>query len=387
VRRLYNRLDAGSLEFPLLPEDVADSTRLTLPHGAARERDTSRPLTVGWVCTPPAAGSGGHTTLFRMVAGMEALGHRCVLFLYDRHGGDLQRHARVLHENWPDLHAEIRDATDGITSVDAAVASSWETAHVLVSRSTAPIPLLYFIQDFEPFFYPRGSLQALAEDSYRFGFVNIALGDMVAQELSKLDLDCVVAPFGCDTATYNVTRTEARSGVVFYAKRAVDRRAYILGKWALEEFHARHPEQPIHLCGDPVDDWPIPTIQHHRLSPSELNDLYNQTVAGIAMSFTNISLVAEEMLAAGTIPIVNDSPYSRADLPNEHVEWARPTAGGIAEALCRVVEDPDVEKRSIDASQSVRDGWGPAQAIVAATIVGAVASDQARGASSAAGRR
>jgi O-antigen biosynthesis protein len=318
------------------------------------------------------------------VAGMEARGHVCVLFLYDRHGGDLQRHAGVIHENWPGIHAEIRDATEGISSVDAAVASSWETAHVLASRSTAPIPRLYFIQDFEPFFYPRGSVQALAEDSYRFGFVNIALGDMVAHELHRLDLDCVIAPFGCDTATYNLTRTEARSGVVFYAKRAADRRGYLLGKLALEEFHARHPEQPIHLCGDPVDDWPIPTIQHHRLSPAELNDLYNRTVAGLAMSFTNISLVAEEMLAAGTIPIVNDSSYSRADLPNENVEWARPTAGGIADALCRVVEDPHGATRSIDASQSVRDGWGPAQEIVAATIARAVASAHARGESSAA---
>src|SRR5689334_10120771 len=34
-----------------------------------------QPLTVGWVCTPPSAGSGGHTTMFRMVAALEAHGH------------------------------------------------------------------------------------------------------------------------------------------------------------------------------------------------------------------------------------------------------------------------------------------------------------------------
>jgi O-antigen biosynthesis protein len=44
------------------------------------------PLTVAWVCVPPSAGSGGHTTMFRMVAALERAGHTCVVYLQDRHG-------------------------------------------------------------------------------------------------------------------------------------------------------------------------------------------------------------------------------------------------------------------------------------------------------------
>jgi len=388
VRRLYKRLDAGALDFPLLPEDVSDSTRLrdfsALPATESPDRgprdqpaqlSRDKPLTIGWVCTPPGRGSGGHTTLFRMVEEMSRRGHRSVLFLYDRHGGDLDRHARVLREGWPHLRVDIRDAQDGIFGVDAAVASSWDTAHVLAARLRTRAALLYFIQDFEPYFYPRGSLQAFAEDSYRFGFRNIALGSMVAGELSARGIPQTTVPFGCDTDVYGLTNRGERSGIVFYTKPGVDRRGFLIAQRGVEEFHRRHPEQQIHVYGEAVDDWSLPIIRHERLDPSALNTLYNASLAGIAMSFTNVSLVAEELLAAGAIPIVNDSADARADLTNAEVEWATPTPGGIADALCRVVERADYALRSVAASDAVRHGWGPAQGLVADTITDAVRAE------------
>src|SRR6478752_8014956 len=70
---LARKFRTAELDFPLLVEDVADSSRLTLFPAPAR---TSGPLRIAWICTPPAPGSGGHTTLFRMVEGMERRGHR-----------------------------------------------------------------------------------------------------------------------------------------------------------------------------------------------------------------------------------------------------------------------------------------------------------------------
>jgi len=100
VRAAYQRSGAAALEFPLLPGDLADSTRLDLPRPTSPpERDTL--LTVAWVMTPPGAGSGGHTTIFRMIEALEAAGHRCVLELYDRFGGDLERHTAVIRSGWP----------------------------------------------------------------------------------------------------------------------------------------------------------------------------------------------------------------------------------------------------------------------------------------------
>lgn len=357
VRRAYQRVDAGTLDFGLLPDDIADSTRLEMalvppvPHG--------RPLVVGWLTTPPAAGSGGHTTMFRMVEALERAGHRCVVLLYDRHHGSTAAQAAVIRESWAGVRADVRSVDDGFDGLDACVATGWESAHVLAARPTAPLHRFYFIQDYEPLFSPHGSEYELAADSYRFGFTNIALGEMVHRRLREdLGVASELVPFSCDTAVYSLHNDAERSGVVFYAKPGLARRGYRLGTLALAEFHRRHPEQPIHVYGSLVPDLGGPVIHHGRLAPEELNALYNRCIAGLAMSFTNISLVAEEMLAAGCVPVVNSSLDSRADLDNPHVGWALPTPGGIADALADAVEAADIPARAAAAAASVRsDDW------------------------------
>ncbi|MET0830478.1 MAG: glycosyltransferase family 1 protein [Microbacterium sp.] len=298
-----------------------------------------------------------------MIEAVERAGHVCVLFLYDRYGGDVRAHEQVIRGWWPEIRAEVRDAATGIGGVDACIASSWESAHVLARRGQAPMRRLYFIQDYEPYFYARGATYALAEDSYRFGFRAIALGEMVARLLrSEVGISPDVTEFGCDTSVYKLRPGAERNGVVLFARPEVPRRGFSLARLALRQFHALHPEVEIHMYGEEVKGLPFPATQHGRLTPEELNQLYNSSIAGLAMSFTNISLVAEEMLAAGTIPVVNDSVHSRADLTNEHVMWAPPTPFGLAAALRSAVERPDRVEAARAAAGSVRKfGWSRAQ--------------------------
>jgi glycosyltransferase involved in cell wall biosynthesis len=379
VNKLYRRLDVASLEFPLLPGDLADSSRITPPEAAAPIGEGA-PVTIGWICTPPSAGSGGHTTLFRMVAELERQGHRCVLFLYDRHGGDIRQHARVIREHWPELKCSIVDAAAGISGVDACVASGWPTAHVLARRTQgSPIRRLYFVQDYEPYFHSKGALSAFAEDSYRLGFRTIALGHMVDELLrSEFGIAPDVVEFGCDTDVYSLTNRGERRGVVFYEKPGNDRRGYALAVMALEEFHRRLPDQEIHLYGDTGASWSIPVVRHGRLSPARLNELYNASVAGLGLSFTNVSLVPEEMLAAGTIPVVNELASARANLPHPDVVLAPPTPGGIADALVRTVLAPDIPARAQHAAALVRHGWQDTAERVASIILDEVYHGAAR---------
>ncbi|WP_454851943.1 rhamnosyltransferase WsaF family glycosyltransferase [Promicromonospora soli] len=367
--RAYRATDARSLSFQLEPADIAGAVPDALPVPDATPSD--RPLVVGWVTSPPAAGSGGHTTLFRMVEGLEARGHRCVVFLYDRHGLDIAQRTAELRLGWPAVRAEVRDARAGISGVDAVVASSWESAHVVLSRCVGPAHRLYFVQDYEPYFYPRGSEYELAAMTYRFPFRRIALGEMVAGCLrSELGQDSDVVPFGCDTRTYHLPETEVtRSGVVLYAKPDVGRRGYLLARLALERFHRTHPDQEIHAYGLRPADLPFPVTFHGRLTPAELHELYGRVAAGLAMSFTNISLVAEEMLAAGVVPVVNDSPLARADLPNPYVRWADPTPVGIAAQVAAAVEEPDLGAHAAKAAASVIGrSWAPTQEGVARLV-------------------
>lgn len=369
ARTAYAKLDAATLSEPLFDTDIADSAQLDLATPEARPARSQR-LKVGWVTLPPAAGSGGHTTLFRMVEAVERAGHECVLFLYDRYGGDVASHERVIRQWWPNIRAEVRNAADGIAGVDASVASSWDSAHILAVKGTAPMRRLYFIQDYEPFFYAHGSMYALAEDSYRFGFRSIALGEMVARLLrQEVGIEPDVTEFGCDTNVYRLIDDRPRAGVVLYARPEIPRRGYWLARLALRRFHQLHPDVEIHTYGEKVSGLPFPATQHGRLTPTQLNELYNSTIAGLALSFTNISLVAEEMLAAGTIPIVNDSEHSRADLANDQVAWANPTPQAIAGALSAAVSNPRRAEAAHRAAGSVRQfGWTKAQADVVRII-------------------
>ncbi|TVU66391.1 glycosyltransferase family 4 protein [Paenarthrobacter nitroguajacolicus] len=355
-------VDTWNLAEPHLPlrdTDIMDS-RTRVPSSPAPYKAGN--LRVGWVCTPPAAGSGGHTTFFRMVEEMEERGHQCTLFLYDPNDDDASRHEETIRRHWPALRAGVRSATYGMEGVDAIVASSWPTAHVVAGQAPDGVHLFYFIQDYEPYFYPRGFLYALAEESYRLGLTNVALGAMIGQVMqSELGLPPqAVVPFGCATDTYRLLEHAPgtnRSGVVYYAKKKVDRRGYLLAKLALEHFHALHPEQEIHIYGDTVTGWDIPVTNHGNLSPQDLNALYNRTIAGLAISFTNISLVPGELLAAGNVPVLNKAAFASGLLTDPDAVWAPATPQGLAMALADVVTAPGIDERAAAVAGRTRLGW------------------------------
>jgi hypothetical protein len=370
VRKLARVVYLDDLEFPIHPADLADSHTVRRP-GPPIARDTDRPPSVAWLMIPPRRGSGGHTTLFRMVRAVADAGMRNTLLLYNRYGSDFDYDVRAIRESWPWLDCDIAPLGDSISGYDACVASAWPTAHVLANRRDDRVRPLYFIQDYEPFFTPRGSTYAFAEDSYRLGLRNLSLGPMVHNLLrDELGVDSDLIPYGLDTDTYRLApRPGGRNGVAWYAKRGNDRRGHRHAERALQIFHAQHPDQPIHIYGDVISDAPFPAVNHGSLRPAELNELYNSVVAGLALSFTNVSLVPEEMLAAGAIPVVNDNPYARAVLDNPHVGWAQTTPAALAATLGAIVDSPERESRAAMAAMSVASrSWAPTGAAVVQAI-------------------
>lgn len=363
--------DWDELDFPLREEDIATPASAGQRLGTVEE---GKPLKIGWVCSPPSSGSGGHTTLFRMVATMEARGHECTLFLYDRFSDDVSHHEATIRNSWPSIHPRIASATS-MTGQDAVIASAWASAHVVAKRSVGDARRFYFIQDYEPYFYPAGYLSTLAEMTYSFGFDNIALGEMVAWEMSRNGVDPeIIVPFGCDRDTYKLlpkkSGAPARHGVVYYAKQSVDRRGYALAKAALERFHELCPNQPIHVIGDNVSGWRAPITSHGSMRPADLNSLYNEVIAGLAMSFTNVSLVPGELLASGVVPVLNEAENTRRDFEAEPAVWADPTPEALARALARTVSvnQETIAKRAAEAAAAAPQGWETTQAMVAGFI-------------------
>jgi glycosyltransferase involved in cell wall biosynthesis len=261
------------------------------------------------------------------------------VYVYDRHGWEVGQHRRTVAAWWPWVNVEVRDLAAGIEDAHAVLATSWGTAYPVLT-SPAKGARFYFVQDFEPWFYPAGGEAMLAEATYRFGFHGVAAGRWLAQLLRRdYGMPADHFDFGCDLDLYSGAASQ-RGGICYFCRPSTSRRAHELAVVSLELFAARHPDVEIHTYGERPGALPFDTTDHGLLPPERLGELYRRCVAGLAISATNVSLVPHEMLAAGCIPVVNDAEQNRVVLANDLVEYAAPTPVELMNALSRLVSRP-----------------------------------------------
>jgi hypothetical protein len=330
-------------------------------------------MVVNWVMSPPAAGSGGHTTIFRLIEHLERSGHVCRVYLYDIYGGDAAYYSSRVRKVFPGFAGEISDVANGMADAHAVVATAWPTAYPVYADQCRG-KRFYLVQDFEPWFYPLGARSALAESTYRMGFHAITAGRFLAAKLTaEYGMAADAFDFGCDTSYHLANAAGRRDGIVFYAKPEAPRRAFELGLMALQLFAERNPDITIHFYGNRIGKLPFSFEDHGLLRPSELNRIYNQCFAGLSLSMTNVSLVPHEMLSAGCIPVVNDAEHNRIVLDNKFVRYAPPTPHALADALSDVVATKDFAALASSASASVSSAsWEDAGATVERSIRRAV---------------
>ncbi|MBS3649420.1 glycosyltransferase family 1 protein [Pseudaminobacter sp. 19-2017] len=350
------------------PEDVL-AADVSQPVPVARLKvKKNEPIVVNWVIGAAAPRSGGHTTAYRMVNYLQGKGYRNRVYLHDPFGGDHKYYAAIAREHYG-LHCEIGDLRKGMSDAHAVVATDWASAYaVFNARCTGK--RFYFVQDFEPYFYPVGTNSLLAENTYRMGFHGITAGRWLAEKLAReFGMRSDFFPFGCDTGRYRRDPSSKRGGVAFYARAGTPRRAVELGLLALELFARRQPEIELHLFGERIGNLHFNFINHGVVTPAKLNDIYNRCFAGLCLSLTNVSLVPYEMLASGCIPIVNDAEHNRMVLNNAHIRYAAATPHALAAALDEVVNMADFVSASTRAAESVAStSWDDAGAAVDAAI-------------------
>ena len=334
---------------------------------------------MNWVTTPPAVGSGGHTTTFRMIEGLVKRGHRCRIYLYDVYGGSVADHTPVIRNHFPSDGCEIFDVVDGMADADAVFATSWPTAYAAFNDPSAG-KRFYLVQDFEPYFFPLGSLATLAENTYRMDFYGVTAGRWLAGKLhAEYAMEADSFDFGCDADHYRLLSGVTRNGISFYARRGTPRRGVRARDHGARALRAARPDIEIHFYGEKVGKLPFPVVDHGVVSVDQLNEIYNRCFAGLSLSMTNVSLVPYEMLAAGCVPVVNEAEHNRIVLDNPFVQYAAPTPPELARALVEVVERPDFESMVPAMAASVSAAsWADAAAKVEAVVRREVARASAR---------
>lgn len=374
LSRALGRVQAGGGVVTPVPirmlTKVEDATEVDWSEPAPWQRTpravVNEKLSTAWIMNPPGESSGGHQTIFRSIRYLEQAGHRATVQLY--HGADHAIDARYIEALVKERGSYTRvdapfQAYSGVPDdTDVIVATGWETAYPAY-RDPSTARRLYFVQDFEPAFYPVGSEHVLAENTYHFGFDAITAGRWLATRLAtEYGMTTRHFDFAADTTTYRLDTTTRRDEVVFYARPVTPRRGFELGVMALERLRRLRPDVVIHLVGWDVSDYdlPFPHVDHGIISTAALNEIYNRCGVGLVLSLTNMSLLPLELLASGTIPVVNDGPNNRMVTDNPFIEYSASSPAALARRMDAVLSRPDLAEHSRAAAQSIsRDGWAP----------------------------
>ena len=223
-------------------------------------------------------------TIWRFLSYLEADGHTCRIYFHrPKKGSTVEAVLQAIDGSFTPLKAEMKwlHENEEMAPADALVATSWQTAYTIYG-SAMNAKKIYFVQDFEPYFYPVGGLSILAENTYKLGLRGITAGGWLEAKLrDEYGMVTSSFNFGSDSDTYRYENDGERKEITFYARPTTPRRAFELGIATLDLFHRMNPEYTINFIGWDVSDFSIP-FPHNNLgilSPVQLNEVYNRSVS------------------------------------------------------------------------------------------------------------
>ena len=272
---------------------------------------------LNWIIPEMGEGSGGHINIFRFVSFLEDMGFhsRLYLVLSPTYRNDNKRFRQTLSEMFPILDKRVEAFWDIKEAgfAHATIATAWQTAY-FVKNFDNTISKFYFVQDYDPYFFPMGAFYQFAEDTYKFGFRGITAGDWLKNVLEdKFGMVCESFSFSYDKELYTEhQKSGTEKKVFFYARPVTERRDFEIGVLALNELCSRMPEVEVLMAGWDLDYLEIP-FRHQNLkilSMDKLSDIYGQCDLCLVLSNTNLSLLPIEIMASGSVAVCSKGANS-----------------------------------------------------------------------------
>ena len=316
----------------------------TEPHSG----DAGGPWRLAWVVPPWRVGSGGHTTIFRLIRQLELRGHRNAIHVFDPFSYNKQP-ASVLREQIrdhfvPGVEAEVFLGLDDFDSADVAVATEWTTAFPVRDLPRCR-EKAYLVQDHEPEFFATSAQSIWAEETYRMGYRCIAYTPWMADILrDRYGLQARWFECGTDLDVFAFGEEAGREEelIAVYARRETERRAVDLAMAGLALLAERRPTvRPVLFGSRQRVKLPFPAEDLGVAAPRRLAELYRAAQVGVVFSLTTHSLVAHEMMASG-LPVVElegDNVGSALGASGELVELAARRPDAIADAVERLLDE------------------------------------------------
>ena len=319
----------------------------------------------GWIwATPPfGQGSGGHHDIFMLSAEATSRGISSTIGLVDGDNSVNTESANTLARDRYGFNnldfMELRNFEDG--PCDLVVATGWQTfapAIRIPARNYA-----YLVQDYEPYFYPRGTHTWLAEQTYKFGVPVVTAGPWLLKELGeKIGAQGDYFDLGYDPTRYKQPQTSKdRNVIVAYYRESTPRRASDFLMEALRRAGENLGDYEIHIVGGSPAVLPRKNVYvHGSLTHEELSELYSIAAVTLVLSLSNTSLVPVEAMACGSSVLTNDSEANRFNLAGTNAQFSEMDIVRFSDAICRTAREGNESVFSENAN-SVRGREWPKQ--------------------------
>lgn len=298
---------------------------------------------VAW-CTPlPSKGAGGFRTIIQNARALESIGFVSDLyFIPDQSFPTTDSQVSKWLNEWYgyEPHRVYSNCTHFVGTYDLAIATAWNTASFIADQHCNR--KAYFVQDYEPLFFPIGANYLEAQASYSFGLTPITIGKWLAAECKKVcHAEPFVTDFCADLSVYHkLNDVNKENAICAICQPEKPRRASSLLLEALSIVKEMLPDLTIYLYGSeqPLPNG-LPFFNLGILPVDQCNRLYNSCLCGISMSTSNPSRIPFEMMASG-LPVVDLLlPNNLFDLPEAAVRLAKPDATSLASEIIQLISD------------------------------------------------
>jgi glycosyltransferase involved in cell wall biosynthesis len=315
---------------------------------------------------------GGVYTILRFADHLaEQHGVESRFCLYDASPDEptISRLGKQIHEAFPRLAtAEVTGSkVDGheqfghLQDADAAISTLWTGAYPLL-RFNRVRAKFYFVQDFEPQFYPAGAGSGLVEETYRFGIPGIVNTPGLAAAYRSYGNEAVSFVPAVDSRYTPPTTPRPTDGPVkicFYGRPGTPRNAFGLGLAVLKKVKDRYGDGVEIVCAG--EEWregafgmaEVLTNLGRLPGLDAVSELYRTCDIGLVFMFTkHPSYQPLEFMASGMATVSNENPDTAWFLRHEeNALVAPPAASIIADEIGRLIEDADLRRRIADEGQ------------------------------------
>ena len=300
---------------------------------------------IAWFLPDFGVGSGGVRTVLQNASYLADNGFVCDLFINDDEEKN-DYYKEIIKNNYciNNIKNIITGDCHNEEDYDLAIATYYETANRIANMNIKR--KLYFVQDYEPWFFPMSEEFLNAQSSYKKGLPVVTIGKWLRKYLhDKYGLCTNSFSFCADKDTYKDLGKKREKSICFIYQPSKPRRCAKLGLKALQIVQTKRPDIKVYLYGsEKMIPHNINAEHLGMLSAEECNELYNKCSVGLCLSSSNPSRIPFEMMMAG-LPVVDlyleNNIY---DFPGDGCLLAEPTPEAIATAILKLFDDDSLRK-------------------------------------------